>query len=115
MNSVSHVVDEKKELVRDVHRLSRLGVRLIDSSDGSVTIQNGSESSLMEDVKVKQDMDPCLVDLKKLVETKVIESFSKGGDCVLTYQGRLCVPNIDGLHELVLEEAHSSQYSIHPG
>ena len=78
MNSVSHVEDEKKELVRDVPRLARLGVRLVDSSDGSVTIQNGSESSLLEDVKAKQDMDPSFVDLKKSVETKVIESFSKG-------------------------------------
>src|SRR5688572_29749912 len=60
-------------------------------------------------------MDPSLVDLKKSVETKVIESFSKGGDGVLRYQGRLCVPNVDGLRELILEEAHSSQYSIHSG
>ena len=53
MNSVSNVEDEKKELVRDVHRLTRLGVHLVDSNDGSVTIQNGSESSLLEDVKAK--------------------------------------------------------------
>src|SRR5688572_18795073 len=83
MNSVTHVEEEKKELIRDVHRLARLGVRLVDSSDGSVTIQNGSESSLMEDVKAKQDMDPSLVELKKSVETKVIDSFSKGGVGVL--------------------------------
>src|SRR5688572_12694924 len=35
-----------------------------------VTIQNGSESSLIEDVKTKQDMDPSLVDLKKSVGVK---------------------------------------------
>ena len=69
----------------------------------------------MKDVKTKQDMDPSLVDLKKSVETKVIESFSKGRDGVLRYQGRLCIPNVDGLRELILEDAHSSQYSIHPG
>src|SRR5688572_15811 len=85
MNSVSHVEDERKELVRDVHRLARLGVRLVDSSNGSVTIQNGSESSLLEDAKAKQDMDPSLVDLKKSVETKVIESFSNGRDGVFRY------------------------------
>ena len=81
---------------------------MVDPSDGSVIVQNGSESSLMMDVKAKQDMDPRLVDLKKSVETKVIEAFSKGGDGVLRYQGRLCVPNVDGLRELILEEAHSS-------
>src|SRR5688572_32686051 len=80
MNSVSHVEDEKKELVREVHRLARLGVRLVDSSDGGVVVLNGSESSLMMDVKAKQDMYPSFVKLKKSVETKVIEAFSKGGD-----------------------------------
>ena len=99
MNIVSHVKEEKKELVKDVHRLARLGVRLVDSSDGSVSIQNGSETSLMKDVKAKQDVDPSFVDLKKFVEAKVIESFSKGGDGVLRYQGRLCVPNVDVLRE----------------
>ena len=39
------------------------------------------------------------MDLKISVEAKVIESFSKGGDGVLRYQGRLCVPNVDGLRE----------------
>ncbi|XP_070003051.1 uncharacterized protein [Nicotiana sylvestris] len=29
-------------------------------------------------------------------------------------KGRLCVPNVDGLKERILDEAHSSQYSIHP-
>ncbi|KAH0680946.1 hypothetical protein KY285_021901 [Solanum tuberosum] len=32
MGSVDHVEDEKKELVRDVHRLARLGVLLVDST-----------------------------------------------------------------------------------
>ncbi|XP_070042853.1 uncharacterized protein [Nicotiana tomentosiformis] len=29
--------------------------------------------------------------------------------------GQISVPNVDGLRELILEEAHSSWYSIHPG
>ena len=42
MGSVAHIEDGKKELVRDVHRLSRLGVRLIDSTKGGFVVQNGS-------------------------------------------------------------------------
>ena len=38
-----------------------------------------------------------------------------GDDGVLRMQGPICVPNVDGLCELVLEEAHSFRYSIHPG
>ena len=34
---------------------------------------------------------------------------------MLRYQGRLCVPNVEGLKELILTEAHNSSYSIHSG
>ncbi|XP_070040613.1 uncharacterized protein [Nicotiana tomentosiformis] len=37
-----------------------------------------------------------------------------GEDGVLGMQGCICVPNVDGLHELILEEAQSSRYSFHP-
>ncbi|XP_070048974.1 uncharacterized protein [Nicotiana tomentosiformis] len=40
---------------------------------------------------------------------------SIGDDSVLRLQGHLCDPNVDGLRERILEEAHSSRYSIHPG
>ena len=34
---------------------------------------------------------------------------------MLRYQGILCVPNVDGLKDRILEEAHGSRYSTHPG
>ena len=114
MGSVYHVEDGKKELVRDVHRLAHLGVRLVDSNDGRVLVQKGSVSSLVHDVKVNQDLDPRIVELKRLVVEKNIEAFSLKVDGILRYQDRLCVLNIDGLKELILEEAHGSKYSIHP-
>ena len=33
---------------------------------------------------------------------------------VFRYQEKLCVPNVDGLRNLILEETHGSHYSIHP-
>ena len=67
------------------------------------------------DVKSKQGLDPILVELKEAVLTNSVEAFSQGGDGVLRYQGRLFVLNVDDLREQILEEAHSSRYSIHPG
>ncbi|XP_070037280.1 uncharacterized protein [Nicotiana tomentosiformis] len=32
-----------------------------------------------------------------------------GDDSVLRIQGRICVPNVDGLRELILEKAHNSR------
>ncbi|XP_070034639.1 uncharacterized protein [Nicotiana tomentosiformis] len=36
-------------------------------------------------------------------------------DGTLKYQGRLCVPNMVGLRERIMSEAHTSRYSVHPG
>ena len=115
MGSVAHVEEDKKELVKEVHRLARLGVKLLGTMEGGMLVQNGSESSLLVDVKSKQDLDPSLVELKRLVDEKKIEVFSKGGDGVLRYQDRLCVPDVDDLRKMILQEAHNSSYSIHPG
>ncbi|WMV54497.1 hypothetical protein MTR67_047882 [Solanum verrucosum] len=113
--SVAHVEDDKKELVRDVHRLTRLGVRLVDSSEGVFVVHNGSKSSFVSGVKAKQGLDMILVELNEVVLQKSVEPFSQGRDSVLRYQGRLCVSNVDDLREQILSEAHSSRYSIHPG
>ncbi|WMV41715.1 hypothetical protein MTR67_035100 [Solanum verrucosum] len=78
-------------------------------------VRNGFESSYVMDVKSKQGLDLILVELEEAVLKKSVEAFFQGGDGVLRYQGRLCVPNVDGLREKILEEAHGSQYSIHPG
>ena len=34
---------------------------------------------------------------------------------MLRYQGRLCVPDVDGLRDRILEEAQGSRYPIHLG
>ena len=54
MGSVAHVEEEKNELVNDVHRLARLGFRLMSISDNGVTVQNGAESSFEVEIKEKQ-------------------------------------------------------------
>ena len=54
MSSVAHVEEERKELVKDVHRLPRLGVHLMSISDNGVTIQNREESSLVVKLKEKK-------------------------------------------------------------
>ena len=36
MRSINHIENEKKELVKDVHRMARLGVRLVDTTSGGV-------------------------------------------------------------------------------
>ena len=61
MGSVSHVEKERKELVKDFHRLARLGVRVISISDSSVTVHNRVESSFVVYAKETQEIDPILL------------------------------------------------------
>ena len=52
MGSVSHIDDEKKELVKKVHQLARFGVRLERTPSGGVSIHSSFESSFVLDVKL---------------------------------------------------------------
>ncbi|XP_069146028.1 uncharacterized protein [Solanum lycopersicum] len=106
---------KRKELVKNFHWLSRLGVCVKSVSDNGVIFQNGAESSLVVEVKEKQESDSIFLELKGAVNNQRVEVFSQGGDGVLRYQSRLCVPNVVELRQHILEEAHNSRYSIHPG
>lgn len=63
--------------------------------------------------KEKQDLDPTLIELKRLVVERKVGIFSKGEDSVLRYQGQLCLLNVDGLRGMILSEAYDSWHFIH--
>ena len=64
MGSVSYMDEAKKDLVKEVHRLARLGVRLEGSMNGGVMVHHNSDSSLVIVVKSKQHLDQPLIELK---------------------------------------------------
>ena len=64
MGSTTDIEDEKKELAKDIHRLARLGVRLVNSTSGDVSVHPSSEPSLVVEVKKGQHLHPVLVELK---------------------------------------------------
>ena len=54
MISASHIDIAKKDLVKDFHRLARLGVRLEDSPNGCFMVHHISELSLVVEVNSKK-------------------------------------------------------------
>ena len=56
--------------------MARLGVRLFGDAEGSIGVQSISESSLVLEVKEKQDRDPTLVRLKESVKDQKVKVFS---------------------------------------
>ena len=62
--------------MKDVHRFSRLGVRLEDSP---FTVHPNSELSFVVEVKSMKHLDHTLIELKESVLRNINESFSLGG------------------------------------
>ncbi|XP_070017111.1 uncharacterized protein [Nicotiana sylvestris] len=63
----------------------------------------------MYTINARQFNDPHLVVLRETVLQGSAKEVSIGEDGVLRLKGRLCVPNVDGLRERILDEAHSSR------
>ncbi|MCI38166.1 hypothetical protein A2U01_0059394, partial [Trifolium medium] len=88
----------------------------LDSSTGKVycgmiTIEN----ELMNEIMDLQETDEEILDKKKLIEIGKAPEFKVGLDNVLRCNERVCVPNNAALRKTILDEAHKSKLSIHPG
>ena len=79
MGSVYQIVESKKDLLRDVHKLARLGVRLEDSADGGFMVHHNSESSLVVEVKSKQNLEKSLMEFKESSLTSLTIHSTRGG------------------------------------
>ncbi|XP_015163896.1 uncharacterized protein [Solanum tuberosum] len=115
MDSLAYLSATQREVARDVHKLANLGVRLMDSEDGSIVVLNTVESSLVALVKERQYSDPILLKYKEGIWKHPVTPFELAGDGTLRCRGRLCVPDVDGLRQKIMDEAHCSCYSVHPG
>ena len=71
--------------------------------------------TLVEKIIQSQRSDPYLISVKEEVESKKVINFEVTSKDVLTFQGRLRIPDVDNLHEEILTKAHSTLYSVHPG
>lgn len=74
-----------------------------------------ARSSLIEDIKAKQYLDSKLCKIRDDIAAGKSKDFTLDRDKVLRLGDRTCVPDIDGLRHTILEEAHGSKYSVHPG
>ncbi|XP_075103947.1 uncharacterized protein LOC142178428 [Nicotiana tabacum] len=78
MGSLAHVEADKRTMIKEVHRLANLGVRLLDSEDGGIVLQNRAESSLVAEVKEKQFSDSYLLQLKEGIHKHKTMAFEQG-------------------------------------
>ena len=90
-------------MVREIQRLSSLGVHLANSEDSGVSIREVAESSIIDEVKRHQYEDPILAQYRDATLQKEKTPFKVTPDGVLRYEGRLCVPDTAGLRRKLWE------------
>ncbi|KAK8538781.1 hypothetical protein V6N12_034489 [Hibiscus sabdariffa] len=73
------------------------------------------QSDLVSRIKELQRMDPELQKIITNLEAKHNSEFSIKPYGLLYFKNRMCVPNDEVLRKEMLDEAHQSSFSIHPG
>ena len=70
---------------------------------------------LIERVREAQNQDEQLSKIRNEVRDGTRTDFSLREDGTLMFGDRLCVPRVESLKREIMEEAHCSAYSMHPG
>ncbi|XP_070008048.1 uncharacterized protein LOC142165188 [Nicotiana tabacum] len=99
----------------DVRALANRFMRLDVSEPSQILDCVVAQSSLLERIKSRQFDDPHLLVLKDTVQLGGVKEVVIEDEAIMRLQGRICIPNVNGLRELIHEETHSLRYSIHPG
>ena len=95
----------------------RLSLEVVDAPfrSNARVVALSVQPTLRDRIKSHQKGDQSFDYIKAEINTEKRKDFTIAGDDALYYQGRLCVPNFDELRQEIIEKAHSTPYSIHPG
>jgi hypothetical protein len=95
-----------------VEDFRRLNLGIVTHIEG-VTID--VEPTLEQEIHEGQIGDAKIQEIKDLITEARGPEFTEGEQGMVWTKDRICVPEIESLHETILKEAHDSDYSIHPG
>ena len=100
---------------KTMQTLRTLNAHLSLTDDGTVVTDLIARPSLLNRVLEAQRKDEKIaVIVSQIGNGKEIE-FTVNEDGVLYYKDRVCVPDDNDLRKVILEEAHSGSFAIHPG
>ena len=102
----------QSELKRE---LMRLEIEIQEPSDSGSLYMIEVEPSLIESIRQAQEVCPRIRDLRDQLSSTEMTDFAEGSDGLLRFQDRVCIPSNVELREKILQEAHRTPYSVHPG
>ena len=58
--------------------------------------------------------DPQLQRARAVIQSGAPSEYTIRGDGMMLFRGRICVPALEPLREMILQEAHGLAYAMHP-
>ena len=98
-----------KELAEDLHALC---LEIVPR--GYVAVLE-IQSTLMNKIRDAQKTDKEIAEIKEKMSNGKSKAFREDEHDTLWFEDRVYVPNDPEIRKLILQEAHDSPYSIHPG
>jgi hypothetical protein len=94
------------------YELKKLNIRIVQQGQlTNVTV----ESTIKDQIISTQRKTSGIAHIKEKVRTGQHTDFSIDDTDVLWFKNRLVVPKVPELRQLILNEAHNTRFSIHPG
>ncbi|XP_019224879.1 PREDICTED: uncharacterized protein LOC109206513 [Nicotiana attenuata] len=115
MGSLAHIAPTKRLLAKDIQRLKDTGIGFSVGNSEALLACAQAKSSLVERIKTTQYEDERLCKYRDKIVAGKSKDMIVESDGVLLIRNILCVTYVDGLRHSILEEAHNSKYTIHPG
>ncbi|WVZ58693.1 hypothetical protein U9M48_008935, partial [Paspalum notatum var. saurae] len=106
----------KKELIpNNKHlreELAHINVHIVhEFQEETLLVQPVLTDQIKQDQKKDEEIQKAIRQIQKEPTTEL----KIDAEGILRFKGRLCVPKTGKIRETILEEAHNSAYSIHPG
>ena len=111
-SSLSHMRSSYLPFLMD---LGTLGVILEVEDSGALLATFHVRPLLVDQIRAWQLQDPQMVKFKEEIEKGMKAKFQIRDDDMIVKGQRMCVPDYGELKKDIMEEAHSSSYTMHPG
>jgi hypothetical protein len=90
----------------------KLNLRLVANTEVVAMV---IDSTLSQDIRKSELTYEKIKEIKQNIKEGKSPGFTEDGQGVLWYKGRICVPDVKEIKNLILREAHDYAYSIHLG
>ncbi|KAL5821813.1 hypothetical protein ACOSQ3_023695 [Xanthoceras sorbifolium] len=95
--------------------LKAMNVQLQLNLDNAVVAELICRSSLIQQISEKQKQDARIQMICEQIPEGKHPDFSIRADGIVCFRDRICIPDDEELRKIILTEAHSSSYAMHPG